>query len=102
MVDNLKIEYDIDRQVNVLTHPDPVVRAIETLKYHPSILKIKEFMTTYKGMSFSFNYTTQEKTYKTLQNLDEKITCQENDIPIKIIKSHNNIFSFCIPYNFNN
>ena len=27
---------------------------------------------TGKGMSFSFNYTTQEKTYETLQNLDKK------------------------------
>ena len=25
-----------------------------------------------KGMSFSFSYTTREKTYKTLQNLDKK------------------------------
>ena len=37
MVDNLKIEYDVKRQANVSTHPDPVLRAIETFKYHPSI-----------------------------------------------------------------
>ena len=36
MVDNLKIEYDINRQANLSTHPDPVLRAIETFKYHPS------------------------------------------------------------------
>ena len=60
MVDNLKIEYDINRQANVFTHPVPVLRAIETFKYHPSILKIKEFMTN-EGMSFSSGYTTQEK-----------------------------------------
>ena len=58
MVDNLKIEYDINRQANVSTHT--------TLpQYHPSILKVKEFMTD-EGMSFSFSYTTQVKTYKTL------------------------------------
>ena len=73
MVDNLKIEYDINRQANMSTHPDPVLRAIETFKYYPSILKIKEFLTD-KGMSFSFGYTTQEKTYKILQNLDKKKT----------------------------
>ena len=56
MVDNLKIEYEINRQANVSTHPDPVWRAIETFKYHPSILKIKKFMAG-KGMSFSFGYT---------------------------------------------
>ena len=101
MVDNLKIEYDINRSANVLTHQDPVLRTIETFKYHPSILKIKESMTD-KGMSFSFSYTTQEKTYKTLQNLDKKKTCQENGIPAKMIKSHNDIFSYFIHHNFIN
>ena len=74
IVDN--IEYDISRQANVSAHPDPVLGAIETFQYHPSILEIKDFMTV-KGMSFTFSYTTQEKTYQTLQNLDEKKTCQE-------------------------
>ena len=50
MVDNSKIEHDIDRQANVSAHPDPVLRAIETFKYHPSILKIKEFMTARKKL----------------------------------------------------
>ena len=40
------------------------------------MLKIKEFMSN-KGMSFSFSYTAQEKTYKTLQNLDKKKTYEE-------------------------
>ena len=70
MVDDFKIEYDINRQANVSAHPDPVLRATEIFKYHPTILKIKEFMTN-KGMSFSFSYTTQEKIYETLQKLDK-------------------------------
>ena len=41
MVDNLEIEYDINRQANVSTHPDSVMRTGETFKYHSSILKIK-------------------------------------------------------------
>ena len=40
LVDNLKIEYDIDGQPNVSAHPDPVIQAIESFKYHPSIPKI--------------------------------------------------------------
>ena len=100
MIENLKVEYDINRQTNVSTHPDPVLRAIETFKYHPSLSKIKKFMTD-KDMSFSFNYTTQEKTYKTLENLDKK-TCQEIDIPVKIIESQNDISSYFIHHNFNN
>ena len=43
MIDNLKIEYDINRQANVSTHPDPVLWAIETFKYQPNILEIKEY-----------------------------------------------------------
>ena len=61
MVDNSKIVYDIDRQANVSAHPKPVLRAIERLKYYPSILKMS-----------SCSYTNQGKTHKTLQNLDEK------------------------------
>ena len=55
-----------------------------------------------KSMPFSFGYTTQEKTYKTLQNLDKKRTCQENDILVKIIKSHKDTFSYFIYHNFKN
>ena len=43
MIDNLKIEYDINRQANVSTHPDPVLWAIETFKYQPNIFEIKEY-----------------------------------------------------------
>ena len=71
MAGNLKKEFDADRQAFVSAHPDPVIGVMETLKYHPNILKIKGFMTV-KGMSFSFSYTAQERTHKTLQNLDKK------------------------------
>ena len=103
MVDNLKRkDYDRNRQAKVCTHPDPVLRAIKTFKYHSSILKIKEFMTnksmSLSAMSFSFGYITQEKTYKALQNLDKKKTYQENDIPVKIIKSRKDIFSFLFSF----
>ena len=68
MVDKLKIDYDIDRQENVWIHPDPVLRAIEIFKYHPSILKFKEFMND-KGMSFFFSYTTLEKKIQCTEKL---------------------------------
>ena len=85
MLDNLKIEYGTDRQAIVSAHPDPVIGVIETFNYHPIILKIKEFVTD-NGMLFSFSYTTQEKTYKMLQNLDKTKTCQENNIPVYNLK----------------
>ena len=62
MVNNLKTEYDIDTQTNISTHPDPVLRATETFKNHPSLLKIKELMAD-KSRLFTFRYnTTKEKT----------------------------------------
>ena len=57
---------------------------------------------TDKRMSLSFGYTTQEKTYMTMQNLDMKKTCQENNIPVNIIKSHKDIFPYFIHHNFYN
>ena len=93
MIDNVKVEFDISRQANVSTHLDPVLRAIEAIKYHPNILKIKDFMT---------DYTTQQKTYETLQNLYKKKACQENGVPVKIIKPHNDKFSYFTLHNFNN
>ena len=76
MVDNLKIEYGIDRQANGSTHPDPVLLAIETFKYHQSKLKIKEFMTI-KSISSSFSYTTQKNFIRhcKMQNVDKKKIC---------------------------
>ena len=50
------------------------------------------------AMSFSFGYITQEKTYKALENLDKKKTCKEIDIPVKIIKSRKDIFSFLFSF----
>ena len=58
MVNNLSTEYDISRQAKVSTHPDPILQAIETFRYHRSILKIKEFVTE-KSVSFSLSYATQ-------------------------------------------
>ena len=60
------------------------MQVIETFKYQVSMLKLKEYMAD-KGMSFSFSYNTQEKTYKTLQNFNGKKACEKNDISAKII-----------------
>ena len=88
-------------EANVSANSNPAMRAIETFKYHPSILKIREFMTD-KDVPFSFSYTTQEKTYKTMQNLVKKKTFHESDISVRITKSLNDIFSYFIYHNFNN
>ena len=70
MVENLKIDPLIDIS-NVSTHPDPILRAIETYKNHSSVLKIKAFMRN-RNLSFSFSYTTKQNISKALKNLDPK------------------------------
>ena len=41
MVDNTKIGYDTETLENISSYQGPVLRAIGTLKYHLTILKIK-------------------------------------------------------------
>ena len=100
MVENLKIDPLIDIS-NVSTHPDPILRAIETYKNHSSVLKIKAFMRN-RNLSFSFSYTTKENISKALKNLDQKKACQGNDIPVKMIKFSDDIVSDFIYHNYNN
>ena len=100
MFENLKIDPLIDIS-NVTTHPDPILRAIETYKNHSSVLKIKAFMRN-RNLSFSFSYTTKQNISKALKNLDQKKACQGNDIPVKMIKFSDDIVSDFIYHNYNN
>ena len=54
---------------------------------------------TEKGMSFSFRYTTQEKPYNALQNLDKK--GQENELCENNKMWHHHVFSYFIHHNLN-
>ena len=54
-----------------------------------------------KGVQFSFNFETKNKILAEIHNLDSKKSCQESDIPVKIIKDNIDIFSEFIFHNFN-
>ena len=41
-----------------------------------------------KGVQFSFNFETKNKILAEIHNLDSKKSCQESDIPVKIIKDN--------------
>ena len=51
---------------------------------------------------FSFNFETKNKVLAEIHNLDKKKSCQESDIPVKIIKDNIDIFSEFVLHNFNN
>ena len=67
-----------------------------------------------KGLGFSFKYVIRNKIVKEMQNLDSKKTCQESDIPVKLIKNldvispfvynnyNNFLFSSCFPSKLKN
>ena len=80
---------------------DPVFNAIKKYENHPSIKKIKHFMSG-KDLKFSFFFETKNKILAEIHNLDNKKACQESDIPVKIIKDNIDIFSEFIFHNFNN
>ena len=55
-----------------------------------------------KNMSFSFSFVTKETILNELRKLNPKKTCQESDIPVKIIKENLDIVSIFVYNNFNN
>ena len=52
--------------------------------------------------TFSFEFETQEKFPKLIQNLNCNKATQQYDIPIKILKENSEIFSYILCHNFNN
>ena len=80
---------------------DPVFNAIKKYENHPSIKKIKYFMSG-KYLQFSYVFKTKNKILLEIHNLDNKKACQESDMPVKIIKDSIDIFSEFIFHNFNN
>ena len=90
-----------------------ILKIKRKMSNHPSILKIKRKMSN-KGLGFSFKYVIRNKIVKEMQNLDSKKTCQESDIPVKLIKNldvispfvynnyNNFLFSSCFPSKLKN
>ena len=55
-----------------------------------------------KDLQFSLNFETKNMILAEIHNLHNKKACQESDIPVKIIKDNNDIFSEFIFHNFKN
>ena len=55
-----------------------------------------------KNMSFSFTFVTKETILNELRKLNPKKSCQESDIPVKIIKENLDIFSNFVYNDLNN
>ena len=55
-----------------------------------------------KGLYFSFEFVDKPKISKKINKLDRKKGCQENDIPVKLIKSNKDLVSHFIFRNSKN
>ena len=62
---------------------DPVPRAIEKFKTHPSVLIIKDKIS--QGNKFSFTYVSQSEIEKYVKNLNVKKATTHKNIPHKVL-----------------
>ena len=53
-------------------------------------------------MPFSFEFVNKQKISTEITRLNQKKTCQENYIPVKLIQVYKDFFSYFIFHNFNN
>ena len=98
IVKELNLAIDDDYLVSVDHITDPVLKAIEKYKNHPSVKKISD---KYDKNSFSFHHVSLDEIKKEIQNLDTKKACQDTDIPTKIINKNFDIFADFIFQNLN-
>ena len=101
LVESLDMDKTLASNIASSDITNPVFNAIKKYENHPSIKKIKHFMSG-KDLKFSFIFETKNKILAEIHNLNNKKACQESDIPVKIIKGNKDIFSEFIFHKFNN
>ena len=65
---------------------DPVERAIQKCKNHPSIQMIKELFDSNK--TFSFDLVSFDTIFNEILSLNTKKATRSNDVPTKIVKAN--------------
>ena len=101
IVGKLGIELVLDDELNLFSIDDLILKAMAKYENYSSILRIKNYMKE-KYLKFSFEFVDKLKTSKEINKLDGKKACHEHDVPVKLIKSNNDLFSHFIYHNFNN
>ena len=83
----LGIKNVFDKEANLTNIEDPILKAFTKYKNHSSILRIKSYMKEKLNLTFSFDFVNKTKISKETDKLEKKKACQENVIPVKLIKS---------------
>ena len=94
---NIKVKEDLLCDVSDIN--DPVERAIQKYKNHPSIQMIKETFDSNK--TFSFDLVSSDTIFKEILSLDTKKATHSNDVPTKIVKANADLFSIFVSNAFN-
>ena len=71
IVENLDIDKTLASNIVSSDVTDPVFNAIKKYEDHPSVKKIKHFMSG-KDLQFSFNFETKNKILTEIHELDKK------------------------------
>ena len=99
VVKELNINIKEDLLCNVSNINDPVERAIQKYKNHPSIQMIKDKFGYNK--TFSFDFVSSDTIFKEIVSLDTNKATHSNDIPTKLIKTNADLFSIFVSNAYN-
>ena len=94
---NIKVEDDSLYDVSNINNP--VERAIQEYKKHPSIKMINEIFGNNK--KFSFDLVSFGTIFKEIVSLDTNKGMHRIDVPTKIVKANADLFSICVSNAFN-
>ena len=83
IVENLDIEpFIVENEIEIHCS-DPIDDIVKKYSKHPSIIKIKEYVTIEE--KFSFSPTTSDEFRNHIETLDPKKATVQNDIPTKVL-----------------
>ena len=103
IVPNLGTKVDKRYLCNASNISDPIEKAMQKYKNHPSISIIKKVVPTVdKNNKFSFGPITADDVSQQIKRLDINKTKKELDIPAKLVKRFDNLIVNYLQENFNN
>ena len=102
IVPNLGTKVDERYLCDASNISDPIKKAIQKCKNHPSISIIKRMVSTVdKNNTFSFEPITADDMSQQIKYLDIDKSKQETDIPTKLVKCFDNFIVDYLQENFN-
>ena len=99
LVNELNIPRNTVELLNTEDIQDPVLKSIRKYSTHPSIVVINESIN--EKSIFKFQLVSIDEVENEISSLDVNKSCQENDIPTRVIKENSDIFAHIIFHDLN-